>query len=152
MEKLNPRYKIVDNLNDLQKAFFVRGVVFVEGQNCAYSEDCDGLDFAAVHFLCTVNDEPVAAARIRILKDYVKIERLAVRQQYRGKNIGTGLFAFILDHINQLGYTKTVIHAQSYLLNFYEKFGFVKQGEKFIEANIEHYYMELYVNKLDVES
>lgn len=135
-------YRIVNKIEDLQKAFFVRGVVFVEGQNCTYMEDFDGLDFSAIHFLGTTGDEPVAAARIRLFKDYVKIERVAVRKGYRGKGIGKDLFAFILNHIAKMGYRKMVLHAQAYLLKFYEDFGFVKQGELFLEANIEHYHME----------
>jgi predicted GNAT family N-acyltransferase len=144
MENIN--YKIVNKIEDLQKAFFVRGVVFVEGQKCAYTEDFDGLDFSAVHFLCTVGDEPVAAARMRFFKDYVKIERLAVRKEYRGKGIGKNLFTFILNHIAKIGYKKMALHAQAYLLRFYENFGFVKQGELFLEANIEHYHMEKDIN------
>lgn len=35
-----------------------------------------------------------------------------------------------------------VLHAQSYLLKFYEDFGFTKHGEKFLEVNIEYYHME----------
>ena len=133
---------IVHTIEDLQKAFFVRGVVFVEGQNCPYTEDFDGLDFSAIHFLGTIGEEPVAAARIRLFKDYVKIERVAVRKEYRGKGFGKDLFAFILNHIAETGYKKMVLHAQAYLLRFYENFGFVKQGELFLEANIEHYHME----------
>ena len=133
---------IVRTIGDLQKTFCVRGIVFVEGQNCPYTEDFDGLDFSAIHFLGTIDEEPVAAARIRLFKDYVKIERVAVRKEYRGKGFGKDLFAFILNHIAETGYKKMVLHAQAYLLRFYEDFGFVKQGELFLEANIEHYHME----------
>ncbi|GHV31856.1 GNAT family N-acetyltransferase [Bacteroidia bacterium] len=142
MEQLNVHYSVVRKMEDLPKAFFVRGVVFVEGQGCAYTEDFDGLDFSAVHFLGTIGDEPVAAARIRLFKDYVKIERVAVRKEYRGEGIGKALFAFILNHIVETGYKKMVLHAQAYLLRFYENFGFIKHGELFLEANIEHYHME----------
>jgi len=133
---------IVHTIEDLQKALCVRSIVFIEGQHCPYSVECDGLDFSAIHFLGTIGEEPVAAARIRLFKDYVKIERVAVRKEYRGKGFGKDLFAFILNHIAETGYKKAVLHAQAYLLRFYEDFGFVKQGELFLEANIEHYHME----------
>ena len=133
---------IVRTPEDLQKAFCVRSIVFVDGQNCPYSVEVDGLDYSAIHFLGTIGDEPVATARIRLFKDYVKIERVAVRKEYRGKGFGKDLFAFILNHIAETGYKKMVLHAQVYLLKFYEDFGFVKQGELFLEANIEHYHME----------
>ena len=142
MNPISPHYKIVTDSTDLQKAFCVRGIVFCEEQKCSYAEEMDGLDFSAIHFLVTIENEPVATARLRLCKDYAKIERLAVRKAYRGKGIGKELFAFVLHHIDGLGYKKIKLHAQSYLVKFYEDFGFVKQGEKFLEANIEHYYME----------
>jgi len=135
-------YQIVTTSEDLQKAFFIRGVVFCEEQKCPYSREIDGLDFSAVHFLGTVENEPVATARMRLFKDYVKIERLAVRKEYRGKGIGKELFAFVLNRIAEMGYTKMKLHAQAYILKFYEDFGFIKQGEMFLDVNIEHYCME----------
>ena len=140
MKQLNLR--IVQTPEDLQKAFCVRSIVFIEGQHCPYNVEVDGLDYSAVHFLGVIGDEPVATARIRLFKDYVKIERVAVRKEYRRKGMGKDLFAFILNHIAEMGYKKMVLHAQAYLLKFYEDFGFVKQGESFLEANIEHYHME----------
>ena len=142
MEHTNPIYKFINNIEDLQKAFFVRAIVFCEEQKCPYSEEIDGLDLSSIHFLGTVENEPVATARMRLFKDYVKIERLAVRKEYRGKSIGKEMFAFVLNHIAELGYTKITLHAQAYLLKFYENFGFTKQGEKFLEVNIEHYCMD----------
>ena len=134
--------QVITTLEDLQKAFCVRNIVFCEGQNCPYSIEFDGLDFSAVHFLGTIENEPIATARMRLFKDYAKIERLAVREAYRGKGIGKEMFAFVLNHIIELKYNKIVLHAQSYLLKFYEDFGFMRKGEMFSEVNIEHYCME----------
>jgi len=134
--------QIVNSIEDMQKCFVVRGIVFCEEQKCPYLREVDGLDFSAIHFLGTKDAEPVATARMRLFKDYAKIERLAVRKEYRGKEVGKEMFAFVLNHINKLDYKKIAIHAQAYLVKFYEDFGFVKQGEKFLDANIEHYYME----------
>ena len=142
----NLNYKIVNSIEDLQKCLVVRGIVFCEEQKCPYSREVDGLDFSAIHFLCTAENEPIATARMRLLKDYAKIERLAVRKEYRGKGIGKDMFTFVLNHANEMGYNKIKIHAQVYLLRFYEDFGFVKQGEKFLDANIEHYCMVKEIN------
>ena len=136
------QYRVVQNFDDLLKSFFVRGIVFCEGQGIAYSDEVDGFDFSAVHFLGVIDDEPVATARMRFLGDFVKIERLAVREKYRGKGIGKEMFTFILNHISKMECTKLKLHSQAYLVKFYEDFGFVKKGESFFEADIEHYYME----------
>ena len=137
-----PHYQIVTTPEDLQKAFAVRAIVFIEEQKVSYEEEIDGYDNSSVHFLATIDNEPVAVARLRLFEDCVKIGRLAVRKDYRGKAIGKGLFSFVLDYIIKMEYKKIMIHAQTYLLKFYEDFGFVKYGEKFLEANIEHYHME----------
>ena len=137
-----PHYKIVITPEDLQKAFAVRAIVFVEEQKVSYKEEIDENDNSSTHFLATIDDEPVAVARLRLFKDAVKIERLAVRKAYRGKSIGKKMFSFVLDYIAEMEYQKITLHAQAYLLKFYENFGFVKHGEKFLEADIEHYTME----------
>lgn len=137
-----PNYIVVKNFDDLQKVFFVRGIVFCEEQKCSYSDEFDGFDFSSIHFLGTMKNEPIAGARIRLFREYVKIERLAVREPYRGKGIGKEMFAFVLNQIEKMEYKKITLHAQAYLLKFYENFGFVRQGDMFFEINIEHYYME----------
>ena len=140
---------IVTTMEDLQKCLVVRGIVFCEEQKCPYSREVDGLDFSAIHFLCTIDDEPVATARMRLFNGYAKIERLAVRKEYRGKGIGKEMFAFVINHANEMGYKKIAIHAQAYLVKFYENFGFVKHGKKFLDANIEHYCMEKIIKDRD---
>ena len=144
MKNLN--YKIVNSIEDLQKCLIVRGIVFCDEQKCPYAREVDRLDFSAIHFLCTADGEPIATARLRLFKDYAKIERLAVRKEYRGKSIGKEMFTFVLNHISEMGYKQITLHAQAYLIKFYEDFGFVKHGEKFLDANIEHYSMEKVIN------
>ena len=136
------QYKIIDADDDLRKALFIRGVVFIEEQNCSYSEELDGLDTSAIHFLATIESEPIGTVRILVFDDHVKVGRLAVRKAYRNRGIGKELLKRAIDHAAELGYCKIKIHAQAYLVKFYEDFGFVKQGLKFLEANIEHYHME----------
>jgi len=79
MKQLNLR--IVQTPEDLQKAFCVRSIVFIEGQHCPYNVEVDGLDYSAVHFLGVIGDEPVATARIRLFKDYVKIEHYHMEKE-----------------------------------------------------------------------
>ena len=139
---IKPQYVIVRSFDELQKAFAVRSIVFVEGQNCSYHEEMDSHELSSVHFLATIDGEPVAAARMRPVGDFFKIERLAVRKAWRGRGIGKEMFAFVLASIAETGCKKIKLHAQAYLVKFYEDFGFVQKGEMFTEANIEHFYME----------
>jgi predicted GNAT family N-acyltransferase len=140
MQNLN--FQIATTPEALQKVFAVRAIVFIEEQGVSYEEEIDGYDYSSVHFLATTGNEPIGVARLRMFKDSVKIGRLAVRKAYRRQGIGKEMFSFVLDYVAQMEYQKITLHAQVYLVKFYEDFGFVKRGEKFLEAGIEHYYME----------
>ncbi|MCD7969694.1 MAG: GNAT family N-acetyltransferase [Alistipes sp.] len=139
---MEPEYKIVITAEELHKAFCVRSIVFVDGQCCPYAEEFDGLDLSATHFLGLYGDEPFATARIRFVKGAVKIERLAVREQFRGNGTGRRFLQFIMEYVTSLENTRIILHAQSHLTGFYESFGFIKKGEPFFEAGIHHYFME----------
>ena len=70
------------------------------------------------------------------------MERFAVLATNRGKGYGL----IILKHmINELKHINSVIylHAQVQVVEFYEKVGFKKIGDKFDEVGIMHYKMIL---------
>lgn len=134
-------FKIATTFDDLIKTFMVRAIVFIEEQQVSYKEEVDEYEFSALHILGEIDGEPAACGRIRFLGDYAKLERIAVRKPYRNKNIGHQLVDYMLDVARAKGFNKFKMHAQSHLENFYGTHGFVKQGELFIEANIDHYLM-----------
>ena len=88
------------------------------------------------------NDNFVATARHRKTSKGYKLERFAVIKEKRGKGYGKYILQEILDDLkdyNGLIY----MHAQVQVLPFYEKMGFMKQGDIFEEAGIMHYNMFL---------
>src|SRR4051794_24719610 len=50
---------------------------------CPYEEEFDGNDFSATHLIGYVGNEPAACLRVRYFADFAKIERLAVRREFR---------------------------------------------------------------------
>jgi len=134
-------FRIAASPADRLKAHIVRGIVFVEGQHCPYDEEIDQHEDEALHILGELDGEPVAAARIRFLGDWAKLERIAVREAFRGRNIGSELVEYMLALAAERGYRKFKMHAQAYLSDYYTRFGFVRQGEMFQEAGIDHYLM-----------
>ncbi|MBN2356924.1 GNAT family N-acetyltransferase [candidate division KSB1 bacterium] len=134
-------FKIVTTLDDLIKAFMVRAIVFVEEQNVAYIEEVDEFEYSALHILGEIDGEPAACGRIRFLGEYAKLERIAVRKRFRGRQIGHQLVDYMLEVARAKGFRKFKMHAQAYLIDFYGMHGFVRQGELFQEANIDHYLM-----------
>lgn len=136
-------FKIVESLDDLIKVFIVRGIVFMEEQEVSYAIEMDEHEYSALHILGEIGGEPIAAARMRFLGDWAKLERIAVRQKFRGRGYGHQIVAYMLELARQRGFTKFKLHAQCYLRSFYEQHGFRIQGQPFKEANIDHYRMIL---------
>ena len=136
----------ISSREDLQKAFDIRKEVFIIGQKVDPEEEFDEFEEASVHFLATDEDnQPVGTARWRTTKKGVKLERFAVREAWRGKGAGTALVSKVCQDIKvnfnpgELLY----LHAQLGAVPLYQKFGFEKKGEQFLECDIWHYEMEL---------
>ncbi len=131
-------FRITQTLDDLVKVFVVRGIVFIGEQNTSYREEIDEHEHTSVHIIGEIDREPVAAARIRFQGEYAKLERLAVRREWRGQGYGDQLIEFMMKVARDLGYTKFKLHAQITAREFYEKHGFHAVGDTFMEADIEH--------------
>jgi predicted GNAT family N-acyltransferase len=134
-------FRIASDWNDLIKVFIVRGIVFIEEQDCIYREEIDEHEFGSIHILGEQDGQPIAAARIRFLGDVAKLERIAVRKAYRGKNHGHDLVEYMLQVSREHGFRKFKMHAQVYLRDFYAQHGFAVSGDIFQEAGIDHYLM-----------
>src|SRR5690242_13580674 len=111
-------YKVCESFDDVMKCVAVRCIVFCGEQNISYLLERDEHDAGAIHILGTVNDEPVAAARLRYLNGYAKLERIAVRAPWRGNSFGLGITQLMIDHANKQGFTVFKLNAQSHLESF----------------------------------
>jgi predicted GNAT family N-acyltransferase len=125
-------------VDDLIKAFIVRGIVFMDEQHVSYREEVDEHEHAAVHILGELDGEPIAAGRIRFLGSFAKLERLALRKEYRGRGYRSELLRFAMDVARDSGYSTFKLHAQVTAQPFYLKHGFTIRGDTFLEADIEH--------------
>jgi predicted GNAT family N-acyltransferase len=131
-------FRVATTLDDVVKAFAVRAIVFCEGQSIAYDVEHDEHDSSCVHVLGEVGGEPVAAGRIRFLDRIAKLERIAVREKYRGHGFGHELTDFMIGVAAERGFDTCKMHAQEYLSGFYSEHDFEVEGEVFEEAGIEH--------------
>lgn len=132
---------------DINKCLDIRLKVFVQGQNVPQDEEVDGLDPICTHFLATINNSPVATARIRYINNTAKIERVAVLDKYQGLGIGKELMLFILDYLKSNSPANSAkLGSQTHAIEFYEKLGFcVSEDEEFLDGGIPHknMYIEL---------
>ncbi len=122
----------------------IRRKVFVDGQAVPVEIEFDGLDVDAEHFLAFGDggsqEAPVAlgTARMRIVDGAAKAERIAVLEEARGSGIGRALMESIEFHARQEGLRSVRLNAQVQAADFYEKLGYLAEGEVFIEAGIDH--------------
>ena len=124
----------------------LRSEVFVVEQNCVY-QDIDGKDKKSFHLMAWKNDELTAYTRLvppGISFDEASIGRVITSPKYRGLGIGITLMEKSISHTIQSYTTNKIrIGAQLYLKKFYEGFGFIAQGEEFLEDGIPHIEMLL---------
>lgn len=123
--------QVVRTSDQQSQAFAIRTLVYIGEQHCPWSEEFDGNDYSATHILGCVNDEPVATARIRWFGDFSKLERLAIRTEFRGNGFAHQVIQFLVELCATKGYTKRYIHAQERPQNFYEGYGFNQTGKQF---------------------
>lgn len=122
----------------------IRTVVFVEEQNVPLELEWDGLDPDCTHFIVRSNSKAIATAR---LKPDGQIGRMAVLRPYRGLGIGTKLLTAVLNHAAKTGLKRVYLHAQVQVIEFYQSFGFITEGEKFMDAGIAHRAMHKKIQK-----
>ena len=87
-----------------------------------------------------MDDKSIGTARWRLINDKVKLERFAILEQYRGKKYGDLLLKKVIEDASKENKV-LYLHAQLKAIPFYERRGFQKVGDLFVECEIEHYKM-----------
>ena len=103
-------------------------------------EDFDDIDKNCFHMFLMHNKEFLGYIRIYKENEVAHLGRFLTLD--RKKGYGKIIFKEAVRYAkSRLNAKRIEIHAQSYLVNFYKKFGFKVIGEPFNEAGIEHVLM-----------
>ena len=128
-----------DTLYDILE---LRMSVFVVEQDCAYM-DIDGRDVDAYHMICRENGE--IKGYLRILKPGAFFKEASIGRVIavdRRRGIATEMVSSAVDFIRDTLHEGRIrIESQVYAAGLYEKLGFVKDGEEFLEDGIPHIQM-----------
>lgn len=116
--------RVSRTIEDILKVFSIRAATYMNEQACPYDEEFDGNDFCAAHILGEINGEPAGCIRIRFFADFVKIERLAVRPEFRSSTLAFRLVRAAFEYARAKGFRKAYGHARHDLVNFWSRFGF----------------------------
>jgi len=145
MSTTNVFFKSFDQLDSFQlyKILQLRCAVFMLEQNCLYN-DFDDKDQASFH-LWMEDDQENILAYGRILppgisyQGYSSIGRIVSSQKFRKEGWGRQICGLCIEKTLLLYPDFPIkISAQSYLLKFYESFGFEAIGSEYLEDDIPH--------------
>ncbi|MEI6577219.1 MAG: GNAT family N-acetyltransferase [Bacteroidota bacterium] len=134
------RFDFGDELHRAQ-AFSIRQKVFVVEQSVDPAEEYE-FEEESHHFLLLKDGTPAMTARWRETEKGIKLERFAMLQEYRNQGLGSVLLQEIVKDVIPFK-KKIYMHAQLKAVPFYERAGFVAEGEIFEESKILHYKMVL---------
>ncbi len=126
--------------DDMEAIFALRRVVFIDEQNVDADEEWDGRDEDAVHAVALLEDEVVGTGRLLMDEgnETCRIGRMAVRQDLRRHRIGDRILVTLEEAARERGFVEALLHAQTYVKDFYAQAGYTEQGDVFMEAGIEH--------------
>ena len=109
--------------NDLMTVMAIRSAVYLAEQDCPIEEEFDGNDLVAAHFIGFIGKEPAGCLRVRFFGDFAKVERLAVRHQYRKSRVSFKMVQASVEYLKRKGFRKIYGQAQDRLVDFWAHFG-----------------------------
>ena len=134
----------VRSFEELSHVIAIRSATYIAEQFPTHHEEFDGNDFCATHFVGYVDGDPAGAVRVRYFGDFAKLERLAVKLEYRRSKLAFRLARTAMEHIRRKGFTRVYGHASETMAPFWRLHGgrYVEGRPAFRFANIE--YREMY--------
>ncbi|MEG0691495.1 MAG: GNAT family N-acetyltransferase [Oscillospiraceae bacterium] len=128
--------------NEIADCYNVRKKVFIEEQGFNPDTEFDDIDEKAYHLLVCVGGDPVATARLFDEEHGFHCGRICVVKEYRGKNIGLAIMSELENKAKELGAISLELSAQIQAVNFYEKCGYTKFGNKYLDEHCPHVMMK----------
>ena len=123
----------------------VRDAVFIQEQGISPEDEWDSDDAKALHaVLFDINEQPIGNARLmEITPLLLKVGRMAVLREARGKGHGAKLLQALLLEAKKRGAHEVCLSAQQTAKGFYVAHGFIALGNPFDEVGISHVHMHL---------
>lgn len=136
---MNDGYKFYSALPN--EARLIRTEVFVEEQG--FQNEFDISDILCSHLVIFSDGRPAAAGRIFPPENGIcVIGRIAVRRDFRGKDLGAKTVELLEEKARELGAEKTALSAQCRVTGFYRRLGYRASGEIYNDEFCPHIHME----------
>lgn len=131
-------FNIVKGIENTSIAKDIRVSVFVDEQG--FEDEFDQTDEMAWHIEVWDHDRPVAVGRM-FESDHpgiYTIGRIAVVKEMRQRNYGKAIMEALEEHARKLGAIAIELSAQCSAEGFYEKLGYIRQGEVYLDQFCPH--------------
>jgi predicted GNAT family N-acyltransferase len=138
--------RVARSMDDLLMVYSIRSAVYIAEQDCPFSEEFDGNDQCATHFIAFSEDEPAGCLRARFFADFVKLERLAVRKPFRRSTIAFELVRCGIDHARRKGFRRIYGHSRQGLESFWARFGAKPMPDREGFLFSDHLYTEMTID------
>lgn len=116
----------------------IRTCVFTNEQGADADNEFDKYDKTSLFALLYEGDKPVGTARIAETAAGIKIGRIAILKECRGKGYGADIVKAVTDRAFDMGADKVLVDAQNYAVPFYEKLGFKVIGAEITDRGLPH--------------
>lgn len=142
----------VRTLPEMDEALNVRRRVFIEEQRVPAEVEIDEHDAdparltTALHVLGRTGGLAVATGRLLLAPDakgHAHVGRVAVLRDHRGLGYGRSVMQALHDLAREQGFGAITLAAQLHAIGFYERLGYVARGDVFLDAGIEHRWMDV---------
>ncbi len=125
-----------------KEAMDIRQEVFVQEQG--FHDEFDDIDRIAWHILIYFDKQPAACCRLfpSDRENTYTIGRVAVRKQYRGKDLGKLIMQQAEKWLCEKHIRTLELSAQVRVRAFYESLGYIASGEEYLDEFCPHIHME----------
>lgn len=144
--------RFVSTAEEMAEALAVRRAVFIAEQGVPEALEIDEHDEpaawarSAVYAILRLEGRTVATGRILLGEGpghNAHVGRVAVLAGLRGHGVGRALMEALQDRAREMGYPGITLAAQLHAVGFYERLGYAARGDVFLDAGIEHRWMDL---------
>lgn len=129
---------VVKTEEELQDAYTIRRVVFIDEQQVPEEEEIDQYERDAIHVVLYEDNQPIGAGRFRSIDGIGKIERICVLKEFRNKGAGKVIMDKMEEVANDEGISKLKLNAQTHAEKFYLNIGYTTISDIFMDAGIPH--------------
>lgn len=133
--KIKDTNLLQDSLEIRKKVFTDEKLVPIDIERDQYDKLSDLCD----HFIVIYNNIKVGTFRcLGTGENKIQLQRFCFLKEYRNLGLGRKTLSFIEKFYKEKGINEIMMDAKYQVSKFYEKCGYIKQSEVFMEAGIEH--------------